>query len=395
MTAASALPALPFEQPNLLAVAPLLRSLQAERPITRVRTPAGDTAWLVTRYSDVKQLLGDSRLGRSHPDPEHAPRVSDSILFGGPMERYETEAADHAQMRALLTPFFSAKRMEELRPRVEALVDQLLDTLAATSPPVDLHEALSFPLPVLVICELLGVPYNDRDQFHSWSTSMADLHDQVRARTALNSLVAYMGALVERKRAQPSDDVLSGLCAAMGGQLSDQHIAFLGAMLLFAGHETTVVRLDLGAVLLLTNPDQQRALVDGPDLVLSAVEEILRATDTGAGGLPRYARADIDVGGVTIRAGEAVLLATGAANHDAREFVDPDRFDLTRQPNQHLTFGHGPRFCIGAPLARIELQAVFARLVPRFPMLHLTSPVEQLRSRDLLTGGLDQLWVTW
>jgi pentalenolactone synthase len=395
----SPLPALPFEQPRPLTVAPLLRELQAERPITRVRTPAGDEAWLVTRYAEVKQLLGDSRLGRSHPDPEHAPRISDSILFGGPMESYETEHADHAQMRALLTPFFSAKRMQALRPQVEALVDQLLDALATQTPPVNLHEALSFPLPVLVICELLGVPYEDREQFRAWSTAMADLHDRDRATAALRRLVAYMGELVTRKRAHPEDDVISGLCAAQttqGGQLSDAHVAFLAAMLLFAGHETTVVRIDVGTLLLLTNPDQRQAFLRAPELVTSAVEEILRASDSGSGGLPRYARADIEMGGVTIRAGEAVLLSLGAANHDERAFADPDRFDIGRASNAHLTFGYGPRFCIGAPLARMELQAVFARLLPRLPTLRLAMPFEHLRVRsDLLTGGLAELPVTW
>lgn len=389
------LPSLPFDQPNLLATPPVLRHLQAEAPITRVRTAAGDQAWLVTRYAEVKQLLNDPRLGRSHADPEHAPRISNSILFGGPMEPFETEHEQHAQLRALLTPFFSARRMEALRPRVEALADGLLDAMASSSPPLDLHEALSFPLPVLVICELLGVPADDRDQFRAWSTDMADLHDQLRARTAMDKLVAYMGELVARKRSEPADDVLSGLCSAAGGQLADQHIAFLGAMLLFAGHETTVTRIDAGTIMLLNQAQAHRALLDNPSLIVSAVEEILRASDGGVGGLTRYARADIDIGGTSIRAGEAVLLNLGAANHDPRAFCAPDDFELARQPNPHLTFGHGPRFCIGAPLARIELQTVFARLIPRFPTMRLLRPVEELHARDLLTGGLDHLWVTW
>jgi pentalenolactone synthase len=391
----AALPSLPFPQPNVLAMSPLMRQLQADQPITRVRTPAGDEAWLITRYADVKSLLGDPRLGRSHPDPEHAPRISDSILFGGPMEPYETEHADHAQMRALLTPFFSARRMETLRPRVEAFADQLIGTIAARTPPVDLHATLSFPLPVLVICELLGVPSDDREQLHAWSTDLADLHDQVRARTALGRLVGYMGELVQHKRAQPADDVLSGLCVAAGSQLSNEHIAFLGAMLLFAGHETTVVRIDLGTLLLLTHPPAHRALLDNPDLIGTAIEEILRAPGTADGGLPRYARSDIEIDGMTIRAGDAVLLSIGAANHDAAAFANPDAFDAARSPNPHLTFGHGPRFCIGAPLARIELQTVFTRLIPRFPTMRLVRPVDELRARDLLTGGLGELRVTW
>lgn len=396
MTNAASLPTLPFTSSSLLTIAPLLQTLQAERPISRVRTPTGDLAWLVTRYAEVKALLNDPRLGRSHPDPAQAPRFSDSILFGGPVERYETEQADHAQMRALLTPFFSARRMETLRPRVEALVDQLLEALATSAPPRDLHEALSFPLPVLVICELLGVPSADREQFRRWSTDMADLHDRARAGAAQQSLIAYMVDLVARKRAQPADDVLSDLCAIGGGQIPDAQIAGLGAMLLFAGHETTVVRLDLGALLFLTHPDQRQALARDAGLVTSAIEEILRWSDMGSGGLPRYAREAIVMDDVTIQPGEAVILSLGAANHDERVFAEPARFLIERRPNPHLTFGHGPRFCLGAPLARLELQAVFARLTPRFPRLRLAVPLEDLRVRsEVLTGGLFALPVTW
>jgi cytochrome P450 len=392
----SDLPALPFERPHALAIPPLLRKLQSDSPITRVRTPAGDAAWYVTRYAEVKQLLGDSRLGLSHQDPERAPRITDSVWCGGPVENYETEHADHVRMRALLTPFFSARRMESLRPRVETLVDQLLDDLAASRRPVDLHEAVSLQLPALVIGQLLGLPPDDRDRLRVWSRDVADLHHRHRGSEALRSLNRYMGELVARKRANPGDDVISGLCAVENGTLADDHIATLAATLLFAGHETTVVRIDMGVLLLLANHDQRSALLRDPSLLAGAVEEVLRASATGGAGMPRYARADIEVGDVKIRAGDAVLLDRGAANHDERAFDDPDRFEVARTPNLHLTFGHGARFCIGAPLARIELQAVLGRLIPRFPSLRLTTPIEQLRTRDdMLTGGLAGLPVTW
>ncbi|WP_218032099.1 cytochrome P450 [Dictyobacter kobayashii] len=351
---------------------------------------------MVTRHAEVKALFSDRRLGRSHPDPEHAPRISNAILLGGPMGNYDTEPADHAQMRALLTPFFSAKRMAALRPRVEEMVDQFLDALATRTPPADLHEALSFPLPVLVICELLGVPFADREQFHLWSTDMADLHDRARATASMSSLNAYMRELVERKRAQPQDDVLSGLCAVGNGALSNEQIAGLGAGLLFAGHETTVVRIDIGTLLFLTHPDQRQALLSNPELVATAVEEILRLSNTGSSALPRYAREAIEIGDVTIQPGEAVLLSAGAANRDERVFGEPDSFAIKRQSNPHLTFGYGSHFCIGAPLARIELQAVFARLLSRFPTLHLAIPLEDIRFRNhVLTGGLFELPVIW
>jgi cytochrome P450 len=396
MTDTPSLPTMPFAQPVPLTIAPLLRALQAERPITKVRTPAGDEAWLVTRHAEVKELFSDRRLGRSHPDLGHAPRISNAILLGGPMGNYETEPADHAQMRALLTPFFSAKRMAALRPRVEEMVDQFLDALATRTPPVDLHEALSFPLPVMVICELLGVPFADRERFRIWSTDIADLYDRARASASSRSLNAYMRELVERKRAQPEDDVLSGLCAVGNGSLSNEQIAELGAGLLFAGHETTVVRIDIGTLLFLTHPDQRQALLSAPELITTAVEEILRLSNTGAVALPRYAREAIEVGDVTIQPGEAVLLSGGAANRDERVFSEPDSFTIERQPNPHLTFGYGSHFCIGAPLARIELQAVFARLLSRFPNLRLAVPPEDIRFRNhVLTGGLLELPVTW
>src|SRR5215472_186743 len=192
-------PAMPFEQPDLLTISPQVLDLQAECPVSRVRTLTGDEAWMVTRHAELKQLFGERRLGRSHPDPAHAARISDSILFGGPSDNYETEEADDARMRSLLPPFFSARRMESLRPRVEALADDLIDALADAGPPANLHEALSFPLPILVICELLGVPYEDRDQFRAWTEGMADMHDRERASAALSSQFDYMRELVARK----------------------------------------------------------------------------------------------------------------------------------------------------------------------------------------------------
>jgi cytochrome P450 len=392
------LPALPFAQPRLLDGPPQLRELQARCPVSRVRTPAGHEAWLVTRYAEVKQLFADPRLGRSHPDPASAPRYTASILNGGPALRltYENEKAEHLRFRRLLTPFFSARRMAELRPRVEAQVDELLDALAAETPPVDLHRALSVPLPVLTICELLGVPYEDRDQFRTWTHRMAGQRDSGEASAAMGSLVGYMRDLVARKREEPGDDVISGLCAAEGGRLSDDEVAFFGASLLFAGHESTVVRIEAGILLLLAHPEARKALLRDPSLVEPAVEEVLRTSSIGEPNMLRYARADVEVAGVTIKAGDAVLLNLWAANHDESVLPDPERFDVTRRPNPHLALGYGPRFCIGAPLARIELRAVFARLFARFPTLRLAVPLDRLRlQRDVIMGGFADLPVTW
>jgi cytochrome P450 len=385
---------LPFEQAGPLQAAPLLRALQARGPVHEIRTATGDQAWLVTGYEQVRRLLADPRLGRSHPEPGSAARTGESALFGGPLGNYETEEADHARMRSLLQPHFTPGRMRALRPRVEALATGLLDELARQDRPADLVEALAVPLPVLVICELLGVLYQDRSRFRAWTRAAADVRDRARSEQGLAGLFGYGRQLVARRREHPGDDIISGLCATGGAD--DDEIAMLSMFLLFAEHETTVVAIGMGALLLLANPRQWQALRDDPGLIPAAVEEMLRAPGKGGGGIPRYARAGLQISGVTVSAGDLVLLDNGAANHDAEAFPDPDRFDITRQAARHLTFGHGPRYCIGAPLARIELQTVFSQLIPRFPGMRLAVPAEELTvSTGVLTGGLADLQVTW
>jgi cytochrome P450 len=384
---------LPFEQAHPLDVAPLLRQLQHDGVIHRVRTAVGDLAWLVTGYEEVRRLLADDRLGRSHPDPVRAARLGDSVLFGGPMGNYDTEQADNARLRSLLQPHFSPRRMRVLRSRVEELTAGLLNDLAEHGPPADLHQALALPLPIQVICELLGVPYTDRAQFRAWSEAVGDVRDRARSEQGLGELFGYGRQLVARKRKQPGDDFISRLCA---DDLGDDEIAMLSMGLLFAGHETTVVAIGMGALCLLANPGQQQALLNDPGQITSAVEEMLRVPGRGGGGIPRYARTDLQIGEVTVRAGELVLLDNRAANHDPAVFTSPDRFDVTRQGPAHLSFGHGGHYCLGAPLARMELQAVFSQLPARFPKMRLAVPVEQLRVRSgTLTGGLTELPVAW
>jgi len=384
---------LPFEQDHALDVAPLLRQLQQDGAVHRVRTVVGDQAWLVIGYEEVRGLLTDERLGRSHPDPAKAARAGESALFGGPMGNCDTEHADNARLRSLLQPHFSPGRMRAFRPRVAELTAGLLDDLAEHGSPADLHQALALPLPVQVICELLGVPYADRDQFRAWSEAVGDVRDRTRSEQGLGELYGYGQQLVARKRKQPGDDFISRLCA---DDLGDDEIAMLSMGLLFAGHETTVVAIGMGALCLLANPGQQQALIDDPGRITTAVEEILRAPGRSGGGIPRYARTDLQIGEVTVRAGDLVLLDIRAANHDPTVFPSPDRVDVTRQGPAHVSFGHGAHYCLGAPLARIELQAVFCQLLARFPAMRLAVPVEQLRVRsNAVTGGLTKLPVEW
>ncbi|GIH95617.1 cytochrome P450 [Planobispora siamensis] len=387
---------LPFEQVHPMRPAPLLRELQARSPVHAVRTAVGDPAWLVTGYEEVRRLLDDDRLGRSHPEPERASRTGESAMFGGPMGDFDTEQADHRRMRSLLQPHFSPRRMRALRGRVETLTADLLDEMAATGPPADLHAALALPLPIAVICELLGVPYEDRAQFRTWTQAAADITDRARSERGLAELFAYGQRLMARKRAEgdPDADVISRLAATDG--VGDDEAAAMGMFLLFAGHETTVAAIDEGALWLLAHPEQWQALVTDPSRIEAAVEEILRAPGLGGGGIPRYARTDLEISGVRVRAGDLVLLDIGAANHDAAVFADPDRFDIDRPAAGHLSFGHGARYCIGAPLARVELQVVFSQLIARFPTLKPDcAPEEVTFNANVLTGGLVALPVSW
>jgi cytochrome P450 len=382
---------LPIERSHPLQVPSRVRELQARAVIHEVITEVGDRAWLVTGYHEVQQLFSDSRLGRSHPAPAQAARMGHSALFGGPMGNYETEHADHERMRALLQPHFSPARVRALRPRVEELCSALLDELAAGPQPADLVAGLALPLPIGVICELLGVPFEDRAEFRQWSQAAADATDRERSEQGLASLYEYGLRLVAAKSTSPADDFISRLSAEEG--VSDEEVAMLSMGLLFAGHETTVTAIGTGALLLLTHPDQQAALAASPALIPAAVEEILRVPNRGGrSGIPRYARTDIHLAGVVIKAGDLVLLDQGAANHASEVWPDPDRFDIARAPAGHVAFGHGSHYCLGAPLARLELTVVLGQLLARFPGLRLAVPVSELDfNRKAITGGLARL----
>jgi len=385
---------LPFTQTHPLQAPSELAALQDRGPIHRVYTPVGDPAWLVTGYAQVRELMDDDRLGRSHRTPETAPRSRASVLFGGPMGDFDAEPAGHMRMRALLQPHFSPKHLRTLQTRVEALTAGLLDELERHGPPADLHAKLALPLPVLVICELLGVPYSDRERFRVWVDQAAFATDPLESGRGLTELVNYGIELVVHKRSHPGDDVISRLCDEQ--DLADAEIAVLAMGLLFAGYETTVVQIWVQAVQLLTDPAQWQALQDDASLIPKAIEELLRASILGGVGIPRYARDAIEVGGVTIGAGDLVLLDPGSANHDPSVFPEPNRVDFRRAGTSHLSFGYGGRYCLGAPLARMELNAVFSQLVPRFPAMKLTVDAATLRiNTDALGSGLVELPVTW
>ncbi|MGH3901221.1 MAG: cytochrome P450 [Pseudonocardiaceae bacterium] len=373
--------------------------------IQRVSDAQGRPVWLVSGHERVRDLLADPRLSRSHPNPGHPVRLTQPGLFGGAIPDPEREQADLHRMRKLLTPSLSARRMESLRPRVETIVDELLDELHRSGPPADFHTLVAFPLPALVVCELLGVPAEDRQDFCRWQIEAKQVSKPAVARGGLQSLWRYLGTLIERKRWIRSDDVISDLlhAAKLDSKLTDDGIAHLAAGLLFAGHAPVVAIIDRGMLLLLTHSEQRKALQDDPALAAPALEEIFRFASpierqrpARRGGLARYAAVDVEVDGVTIRAGDTVMFAVQDANEDAGVFPDPMRFDITRERNPHLSLSHGAHFCLGAQLARVELQYLFVRLFERFPTLHLAVELDEIQPvREAVAGAANHLPVTW
>ncbi|MFI6094876.1 cytochrome P450 [Lentzea sp. NPDC051213] len=392
-TSQDKLPLLVTEQEGLLRLRPSaqLRELQAQAPVCRVRTPAGDEAWLVTRYAEVKQLLMDERIGRSHLDPATAPRYVDSPLMDMLLIPDHEAARDaHKQARAWLAPNFTARRVLNLRPRVEQVAASTLDAFVESGAPADLHGGFSFPFALLVLCELIGVPLDERDRLLEPMQQMGEVDNRDGAEDGMGALFDYAAELAAHKREFPGEDVISRM---VQNGATDEQVGAIAANLLFAGLESIASHIDLGVALLTTHPEQRDvALANLP----AAVEEVLRAAKAGGSALPRYASEDIEIGGVTIRDGDLVLIDFTLANFDTQAFDDPSRFDVTRSPNAHLTFAHGIWHCVGAPLARVQLQVAFETLFTRLPSLRLAVPVEELQMRGGgLSDGLGGLPVTW
>jgi len=404
MTTTEETPRLPFTRADALAIAPDYAALRRRAPVSRVLTPAGDPAWLVTSYEEAKEVFRDRRFGRSHPAPEQASRISYAALQDGPSGDFETEERDHKRMRRMLAPAFSAPRMRALGDHIAELTDRCLDDMEAAreanpGEAVDLTDFLAFPLPVLVICELLGVPYADREHFRGLSERIAVMDGGEDAQAAMAEFMAYMTKLADAKRADPQPDVISDMVAfqAEDPAFTDEDLARMGAGLLFAGHETTSTRIAMGTLFLLADTARRDRFAADPDgQVNQTVEEILRLTATSGTGLLRYAHEDVEIAGTRIMRGDAVLIAGDAANRDASVFADPDGFDPDRTPNVHLAFGTGAHVCIGANLARTELRTVFPKLFRRFPGLRLAVGIDEIPVRtNRVAGGVERVPVEW
>ncbi|MGK3201568.1 cytochrome P450 [Amycolatopsis sp. MEPSY49] len=383
----------PFDPP------PAARALQAKAPLARVRLWDGSTPWLVTRYAEQRALLADPRVSADitrpgYPSPAPLPKGGTGISF------ILMDNPEHARLRKMVTAPFTIRRTAALRPAVQRIVDEQIDRLLAGPKPVDLVEAFALPVPSLVICELLGVPYADHDFFQENSKVIIRRDAKPEERAAGHqALVGYLDRLLGEKLAAPADDLLSGLATRVhAGELSRTEAAQMGVLLLIAGHETTANMIALGTLALLEHPDQLALLRESADpaLVASAVEELLRYLNITHNGRRRVALEDIEVAGETIRAGEGLIMANDVANRDPAVFPDGDRLDVTRDSRRHVAFGFGVHQCLGQPLARLELQVVYSTLYRRIPTLALATGVERIPFKhDGSVYGVYELPVTW
>ncbi len=391
-------PDFPFPSPDGFSHPPLFAELRSNAPVAKVTMPTGDPAWLVSRYEDVRFVLSDNRFSSAATTDPDVPHLSP--MYDMPKTMLTTDPPEHTRLRRLVAREFTGPRVEALRPMVQRITDEALDGMRRQGPPADLHAALAMTLPVSVICELLGVPYADWPRFRELSDAVLSLTGRPvdEMRQARDELLRYMAGLVAAKRADPTDDLLSALAVGDrdGDALDEKEAVAVGAFVLAAGYESTVAQIGMGVVALLRSPDQYRALTEDPALVPGAVEELLRAAGPGAGALLRIAIEDVELAGVTIRSGEAVLAAVGSANRDDRRFPDGTTLDIRRQHNPHIAFGSGIHRCLGAALARLELEVVVGTLARRFPTLALAVPVHELPWRQgSRLYGLLALPVTW
>jgi cytochrome P450 len=382
----------PFDPP------PKLRDLQEEGPLAEVGIDGDRTAWLVTRYADQRAVLGDARVSADPATPGY-PNAA-AAGGGSKISFILMDDPEHARLRRMVTASFTTKRVAAMRPAIQKIVDDLIDDMLAGPKPVDLVEAFALPVPSLVICELLGVPYSDHDFFQDNSNVIIRRGSTAEERgAATGALFGYLDGLMGEKLAHPGDDLLSGLAERVeAGELTRQDAAQMGILLLIAGHETTANMIALGTLALLQHPDQLALLRDSddPKLVASAVEELLRYLHINHNGRRRVALEDIEVAGQLVRAGEGLIMANDIGNRDPDAFPDPDRLDIARDARHHVAFGFGVHQCLGQPLARIELQVVYSTLYKRIPTLKPATDLEQIPFKhDGAVYGVYELPVTW
>jgi cytochrome P450 len=382
--------------------------MREHKPIQKVALPGDREAWLITSYDAGDKALRDPRFVkniRAALTPEEIEKFFPTQVEGQPQmfnqQMLSTDPPDHTRLRSLVNLTFTPRLIEHMRERIQAITDELLDAIQDQKE-VDLLETFAFPLPILVISEMLGVSAADRNQFRTWSNMIVDATGNPEAfkdaREGLSQFYAYIRSLIAEKRQNPADDLLSQLIATetAGDKLTENELVSMVFLLIVAGHETTVNLIGNGVLALLTHPDQLAKLQQDPSLIKTAIEEFLRYRSPVMTSTNRWAREDITFGGEQIKRGEHVLVVLAAINHDPAVFDDSEELDITRPENRHLAFGKGIHYCLGAPLARLEGQIAISTLLKRLPDLRLNADPQDLHWRPgLLILGLTGLPVAF
>ncbi|OMC04959.1 cytochrome [Mycobacterium sp. NS-7484] len=381
---------------------PDLGEIRETDGVRAVVSSFGNRVYLVTRHEDVKAVLSDhERFSNGRPPGfalPGAPVMSEEELASARAGNLlGLDPPEHQRLRRMLTAEFTIRRMKRLEPHIVEIVDAHLDAMAAAGPPSDLVADFALPIPSLVICELLGVPYTDREDFQHRSARQLDLSLPIAERFGLQRQARdYMRQLVGGARRDPGEDILGMLVRDHGDELSDDELVGIAGLLLLAGHETTSNMLGLGVLALLRHPEQLTAVRDDPDAVGPAVEELLRWLSIVQNAIPRFTTTDVEIAGVRIPAGELVFASLPAGNRDPDFIQDPDILDIRRGAPGHLAFGHGVHHCLGAPLARMEMRIALPALLRRFPDLALAEPFDDVAYRSFhFIYGLKSLAVTW
>jgi cytochrome P450 len=401
MTQAPELPPLHMRRDAFSPTAEL-REIRETDGVRTMINAFGMEVFLVTRHEDVKKVLSDyERFSNTRPPGfviPGAPEIpQDEVSSSRAGDLLGLDPPEHQRLRRMLTPEFTIRRMKRLEPRIIEIVEQQLDAMESAGAPVDLVATFALPIPSLVICELLGVPYDDRDDFQRRSARQLDLSIPIPERFELQRQGrAYMGSLVERARQQPGDDILGMLVREHGAELTDNELIGVASLLLLAGHETTSNMLGLGTLALLRHPGQLAAVRDDPDAIGPAIEELLRWLSIVHTAIPRITTTDVEVAGVPIPAGRLVFISLPSGNRDP-DFIDsPEMLDIRRGAPGHLAFGHGVHHCLGAPLARMEMRIAFPALLRRFPTLALAEDFAEVAFRSFhFIYGLKSLEVSW
>lgn len=381
---------------------PELGRIRTEDGVRTVTGAFGGDVYIITRHDDVKAVLADhERFSNTRPPgfvvpgaPEVTPEEQQRSRAGNLLA---LDPPEHQRVRRMLTSEFTIRRIKRLEPRITAIVDEHLDAMAEAGPPVDLVESFALPIPSLVICELLGVPYVDRTDFQHRAARQLDLSLPIPERFEVaRQSREYMAELVRNARRDPGDDILGMLIREHGDELTDDELIGLAGLLLLAGHETTSNMLGLGTLALLRHPEQLAAVRDDPDAIGPAVEELLRWLSIVQTSIPRITTTDVEVAGVRIPKGKLVFASLPAGNRDPEFVAEPDALDIRRGAPGHLGFGHGVHHCLGAPLARMELRIAWPALFRRFPTLALAEDFDDVDFRSFhFIYGLKSLLVRW